>query len=132
VAVSCPCTIWSASAAPVNPAENDPGAVEVGVKIRSDVNGFITGVRFYKGTANTGTHIANLWTTSGTRLATATFTNETATGWQQVTFASPVAIIDGTDYVASYHTNVGHYAGDGGFRPPPGGQCAVTRAQRRR
>jgi len=32
----------------------------------------------------------NLWTTSGTLLATATFSNETASGWQEVTFATPV------------------------------------------
>ena len=45
----------------------------------------ITGVRFYKAAANTGTHIGNLWTASGTLLATGTFTGETAIGWQQVT-----------------------------------------------
>ena len=51
-------------------------------------NGYISGVRFYKGTTNTGVHIGNLWTTSGTLLATATFTNESASGWQQVNFSS--------------------------------------------
>ena len=35
-------------------------------------------------------------------LATATFTSETATGWQQVTFANPVAIAADTVYVAAY------------------------------
>jgi hypothetical protein len=39
-----------------------------------------------------------------------TFTNETASGWQQATFATPVAITANTTYVASYHTNVGNYA----------------------
>ena len=42
---------------------------------------------------------------TGRLLATATFTNETASGWQQVNFATPVAITAGTTYVASYHTN---------------------------
>ena len=42
--------------------------------------------------------------------ATATFTNETASGWQQVDFSTPVAIAADTFYVASYHTNVGHYS----------------------
>ena len=45
-------------------------------------------------------------------LASATFTNETASGWQQVNFSVPVQITAGTVYVASYHTNVGHYADD--------------------
>ena len=33
-----------------------------------------------------------------------------ASGWQQVTFATPVAIRAGTTYVASYYAPVGHYA----------------------
>ena len=41
-------------------------------------------------------------------LATGTFTNETASGWQTLTFSSPVAVTAGTTYVASYHTTVGH------------------------
>ena len=87
-------------------------AVELGVKFRSDTAGYITGIRFYKASTNTGTHVGNLWTSTGTRLATATFTNETASGWQQVNFATPVAITANTVYVASYHTNTGHYSDD--------------------
>ncbi len=80
------------------------------MKFKADFDGWITGVRFYKAAANTGTHIGSLWTTNGTRLATATFTNESATGWQSVTFASPVAVTAGTTYVASYFTPTGHYS----------------------
>ena len=63
-----------------------------------------------QGPANTGTHIGSLWTTSGTLLASATFTNETASGWQQVTFSSPVDVVPGTDYVVSYYAPNGHYS----------------------
>jgi hypothetical protein len=56
--------------------------------------------------------VGNLWTTSGARLATATFTNETASGWQQVNFATPIAITANTVYVVSYHANNGHYSAD--------------------
>src|SRR5207245_7236915 len=45
-------------------------------------------------------------------LASATFTSETATGWQQVSFASPVAISANTTYVASYTDPNGGYAAD--------------------
>ena len=45
-------------------------------------------------------------------LATATFTNETATGWQQVNFADPVAVTADTTYVASYFAPAGRYAVD--------------------
>ena len=86
--------------------------MELGVKFRADSSGYITGIRFYKASANTGTHVGNLWTSNGTLLATATFTNETASGWQQVNFSTPVAITANTVYVASYHTNTGHYSDD--------------------
>src|SRR5205085_10761482 len=79
---------------------------------RSDVSGSITGLRFYKSSNNTGTHVGNLWTSNGTLVATATFSNESGSGWQQVNFSSPVAITAGTTYVASYHTNVSHFSID--------------------
>jgi hypothetical protein len=109
------CTIWASSATPATPSVADSSAVEVGVKVKADVNGKITGIRFYKGSGNTGTHIGNLWSASGTKLATATFTGETASGWQQVTFATPVSVTAGTVYVASYFAPAGHYAGDSGY-----------------
>jgi hypothetical protein len=111
----CPCSVWSASATPGTADGGPDSAVELGVKFRSDLNGYITGIRFYKSTNNTGTHVGNLWTSSGTLLATATFSGETASGWQQVTFSTPVAITANTVYVASYHTNVGHYSADKNF-----------------
>jgi hypothetical protein len=110
-----PYSLWSDSATPYDPADPDSSAVEVGVKFTSDVAGSITGVRFYKGSGNTGTHVGNLWDSNGNLLATATFSNETASGWQQVNFATPVAIQPNTIYVASYHTNTGHYADDPGY-----------------
>lgn len=106
----CPCSIWASSAVPAIASHTDTGAVELGVKFRSDVSGTITGIRFYKGSANTGTHVGSLWTTGGTRLARATFTGETATGWQQVTFTTPVAVTANTTYIASYHAPRGRYA----------------------
>lgn len=85
------------------------------MKFTADVNGRVTGVRFYKGASNTGTHIGNLWTSTGQLLATVTFANETASGWQQATFSQPVTITSGTIYVVSYHTNAGYYSADGGY-----------------
>jgi len=121
---ACPCSIWAA-ATPANPAEADTAAVEIGTKFRSDVTGTVTGVRFYKGAGNTGTHVGNVWTTAGANLGTVTFAGETATGWQQATFTRPVAITAGTTYVVSYYAPVGRYAADAGFfatsgvdRPP--------------
>ena len=69
---------------PRSPRSATPPPIELGVKFESAVPGYITGIRFYKGAGNTGTHVGHLWTSTGTLLATATFTNETAAGWQQV------------------------------------------------
>ncbi len=112
---SCPCTIWPGSATPSQVTVNDPNAVELGVKFSPDVAGSITGIRFYKGPQNTGTHTGSLWSTSGARLATATFTSETASGWQQVNFASPVNVTANTTYVASYYAPVGNYSANGDY-----------------
>src|SRR5208337_3903132 len=103
-------TIWPSTTVPGTVDDGPDSAVELGVKFRSDVAGSITGIRFYKASANTGTHVGNLWTSTGTLLATATFTGETASGWQQVNFATPVSITANTVYVASYHANNGHFS----------------------
>lgn len=108
-------TIWSDSVVPATTAVNDGSAIELGVKFRADSDGYITGVRFYKGTGNDGTHLGRLWTSAGALLAGVTFTNETATGWQRATFATPVAITAGQTYVASYYAPIGRYAIDGGY-----------------
>jgi hypothetical protein len=105
-------SLFSPTSTPSIAAANDPKAVEVGLKFQASQNGQITGLRFYKGPGNNGPHVADLWSSTGTLLATATFTNETASGWQQVNFATPLSITAGTTYVASYHTNSGDYAAD--------------------
>nr|WP_244561355.1 DUF4082 domain-containing protein [Bradyrhizobium canariense] len=103
-------TLFSPTDTPAVISNSDSGSVELGVKFVSAVSGKITGIRFYKGPENTGTHIGDLWTTNGTLLASATFSSETASGWQQVDFATPVTVQAGVTYVASYHTNTGHYS----------------------
>ncbi|MCO6009530.1 DUF4082 domain-containing protein [Actinoallomurus purpureus] len=115
VNVSCPCGLFGQSAVPANPAESDATPLEAGVKFRASVDGWVTGVRFYKGTGNTGTHTGSLWTADGTHLATATFANETSTGWQSVSFPVPVHVTAGTTYVASYFAPAGHYAADAAY-----------------
>ena len=100
---------------PAVASDADPAAVELGVTFTPRVNGSVVGVRFYKGTANTGTHTGSLWNGAGSRLATATFANETASGWQVVQFASPVAVTAGQRYVASYYAPRGRYAAAGSF-----------------
>jgi hypothetical protein len=106
----CPCSDWISSTTPSQVDSGDASSVELGVRFRADFNGYITGIRFYKAATNIGPHTGNLWSNTGTLLARATFTNETGSGWQQVSFSNPVAITANTTYVASYFTRSGHYS----------------------
>ncbi|MGH9326848.1 MAG: DUF4082 domain-containing protein [Terriglobia bacterium] len=105
-------SLWSSSTVPATAAFPDKGAYEIGVKFYSVVPGVITAIRFYKGAGNNGTHIAHLWNAQGALVSKATFTNETATGWQQVSLPTPVPISAGQLYIASYWDPDGHYALD--------------------
>jgi hypothetical protein len=118
---SCPCSIWQDGTPTGTSESNDPNAQTLGVQFQASGSGYITGVRFYKEPDGTGAHIGSLWSSSGTLLASGTFTNETASGWQELDFSAPVAVTAGTTYVASYFTSTGYPAGD-----PQGLASAVT------
>ncbi|NPC97950.1 DUF4082 domain-containing protein [Nocardioides sp. zg-DK7169] len=109
VAVTCPCTVHGADE-PAVAAADDPAARELGLRFRVDVDGFLTGVRFFKGTGNTGTHVGSIWSAAGERLASAAFGGESAGGWQRVDFATPVPVLAGESYTASYTAPAGRYA----------------------
>src|SRR5207253_7816023 len=53
----------------------------------------------------------HVWATTLKFMATPIFSGETASGWQQVSFSTPVAITANTVYVASYYTQ-GHWSID--------------------
>jgi Flp pilus assembly pilin Flp len=108
-------TIMKPSATPAVIDSNDANPVEVGVKFSASTSGYITGLRFYKATTNVGTHVGHIWSSSGTLLGSATFTNETASGWQQVTFAMPIQVSANTTYIASYFAPKGHYSATTNF-----------------
>lgn len=107
-------SIWGATVPGVADSA-DSGSVTLGVKFRSSVAGKITGIRFYKAATNTGTHTGKLWSLAGAELGSVTFSNETASGWQEASFASPISITPNTVYVASYHAPNGHYSDNIGY-----------------
>jgi len=94
---------------PTEGSGNMGQGIEVGVKFQSSLAGYITGLRFYKSAGNTGTHTGELYASDGTRLAQAVFSNETATGWQTVSFSSPVSVAANTTYVAAYYSSAGNF-----------------------
>lgn len=103
-------SLWQDVDAPAVESWPNTESLELGVKFRTDVPGQVLGVRFYKGFGNVGRHIGALWTGSGVQLASAVFGAESAAGWQEVRFATPVRISENTTYVASYLAPGGRYA----------------------
>jgi hypothetical protein len=108
-------TLWDGELQPTVPQYNDPAPVVLGMKFRSDIAGYVRAIRFFKGLRNTGVHIGSLWTSDGRKLASVTFANESASGWQEAHFRTPVFIEANTTYVVSYLAPNGWYAADARF-----------------
>ena len=106
----CPCSLFNDTTVPTMLEANDPDAVTLGVRFTASTNGTVTGIRFYKGPNNTGTHVGTLWSPNGAVLARGTFTGESSSGWEDLTFDQPVAITKNVQYTASYRTTVGRYS----------------------
>jgi hypothetical protein len=113
--VFCPCTMFEPTQTPTVVDVNDAQAIEIGMKFTSERSGYVSAVRFYKAAANTGTHTGKLWDAAGTLLGTATFAAESATGWQQASFPTPIPITANATYTVSYWAPLGHYSGDVNF-----------------
>jgi hypothetical protein len=103
-------SLFSASNTPAQTNLNDSRALEVGVKFTSSAAGQITALKFYRSAGDTGPDLLDLWSSTGTKLASATFSNTGASGWQSVTLGTPVSIAANTTYVASYHTTRAYVA----------------------
>ena len=106
---TCPCGLFTDATVPTTLQVAD-SPVTLGLRFSSSAAGTVTGMRFYKNAANTGTHVGTLWGADGTKLASATFTGESTSGWQTVTFSTPVAITANTDYLVSYRSTTGNYS----------------------
>ena len=110
-------TIWG-SESPDAQVAGDTAAVELGTSFTVEREGNITGIRYwresssYSARAESGT----LWSSDGTRIATAEFASPRATGWQSVTFSSPVEVDAGDSFVASYRAPSGQYSYSKYFR----------------
>ncbi len=89
---------------------------ELGTRFTSTSAGQITAIRFYKTANESGTHTGRIWSASGQQLASVVFTGESASGWQQQTLATPLAITANTEYMVTVNTSNGYYATtDGGL-----------------
>jgi uncharacterized protein DUF4082/Big-like domain-containing protein len=109
-------TLFPGSARPDNPVQDDSQPVELGMKFRSDVNGLITGMKYYRGGAEAGNmHKLNLWTGSGSLLSSVTLNQEPAVSVWMLASITPIPIQANTTYVVSYYAPQGRYAADNGY-----------------
>jgi hypothetical protein len=115
------CNLWGSAVPAATYIASAP--VELGVKVRVDMPGTVSGLRFYRVAGDTGPHTAHLWLeNNATPLATATF--PAGLGWVTATFASPIPVQPDATYVASYHSPTGYryttsYLASGGTYVPP-------------
>lgn len=118
-------SIWG-NATPATPSLSwDAKSIELGTRFNVSQPAQAVGVRFFKGTGNTGTHRGYLY--SGQSLvATAAFNNETDGGWQVASFTTPVQLVVGTTYTVSYLAPNGHYANDDPWRQWPAKSGLIT------
>ena len=91
------------------------GPYELGMKFQSTEAGQIIKIRYYKMTGDDGDHTGNLWSVDGTKLASATFSGETGSGWQEATLGTPYSISANTIYVVSVNTVTNYAAINGGL-----------------
>ena len=98
------------------------------MKFRSDMNGHITGRALLQGGDQHRYARRAPVVVDGHLAGHGHFAGETASGWQSVNFATPVAVTAGTTYVVSYHTNTGNYSADQTVFASPGRSGAAARA----
>lgn len=92
----------------LTPTENNDTAgvvYTVATQFSSTNSGYITHLRFYRPSGETGTNVGYLWSDSGTLLASATFPSTPSSGWVEVALSSPVAISASTRYRVGVNTN---------------------------
>lgn len=100
-------TLWGTGVPAGVALAGDTRAVELGTRFKAKTTGKATGVRFFKADGVTGKHTGTLWSSKGKKLATVTFKNESAYGWQSASFAKAVKLKAGKAYVVSYHVPKG-------------------------
>jgi hypothetical protein len=82
---------------------------ELGMRFVSDASGQITAIRFWKVAGEGDSHIGRIWR-GGVQVASVTFMNETASGWQQQALASPLPVSAGVEHIVSVNTTNNKFA----------------------
>ncbi len=90
------------------------GPHELGLKFTSRRNGELTRIRYYRVAEERGNHVGHLWDAGGRELARVSFTNETASGWQEAQLGTPAPVQASQVYVVSVNANSAYAATSAG------------------
>ncbi|RYB90723.1 DUF4082 domain-containing protein [Nocardioides glacieisoli] len=85
-------------------------SVNLGVKFTSRRAGQVTALQFYRSPRQTKSYVASLWDNDGTLLGRTRFRASDRSGWQTAKLRSPVRLLEGRVYVASYLASHGQHA----------------------
>jgi hypothetical protein len=104
---NCPCNLlttqtpqWSGPVQDFRPGPG-PFSYELGQKIQVTATSQLIALRYWKDATETGSHVGRVWNSAGTQIASATFQNESASGWQRQSLAVPVSLQPGQTYTIS-------------------------------
>jgi len=104
-------TVFGAEVPTAQNQIDDTIQVELGMAFTTTSAVTVKSIRYYKGVGSSGgLKVGALWTSTGTLLASVTFTNETTSGWQEQALDSPIILAGAADYVVSYNAPQGNYA----------------------
>lgn len=115
--------LFDPSWTPTNFGEHN--SLELGVRVTTSAAGYVTEIKYYKFVDSTAEHSAHVWDENGTLLASATFTAETASGWQSVELATPLAISAGQVFTVSVFSTDWYYP-DESFPSMTSGPLTIT------
>jgi len=107
-------SLWSA-VGKVEMSDNQP--VELGVKFRTDLEGSVNAVRFFRAVPIDSGYVVHIWSATGELLGAgmAVEGQQPAPGWQTIDVYPPVSVKAGVTYVASYYASKGQYSVSEGF-----------------
>ena len=89
---------------------------ELGTRFTATANGQITAIRFFKAPNESGTHTGRVWNAAGQQVTSVVFSGETASGWQEQSLPTPLAIGANVEYMVTVNTGNTYYATtDGGL-----------------
>lgn len=102
--------LFSTSVRPAVKAASNTRSVELGVRFSSSSPGRVTGLQFYRSKKQKGAYVGTLWSNTGTALGRLKFPKSSTVGWQTAAFPTPITVVPGRTYVASYHASHGGQA----------------------